>query len=53
MAIKRDVLDVASTTLRLLKIDVNDKENHLETDRMSLGTTTSNLLNEVSIPSEK
>ena len=53
MVIKGDVLDLPSTTLRLLKIDVNDKENDLETSRISLGTAMSNLLEEVSISSEK
>ena len=53
MFIKREVLDLASTTLGLLKIDVNDKENRLETNRMSLSTATSNLLKEVSISLEK
>ena len=40
MVIRREVLDLASTTLRLLKTDVNNKENHLEINRMSLGTGT-------------
>ena len=53
MVIKIEVLDLVITTLRLLKIDVNDKENRLETDRMSLGTATSNPLKEVPISSEK
>ena len=47
MVIKREVLDLPSTTLRQLKRDVSDKENHLETNRMSLITATSNLLKEV------
>ena len=50
MFIEREVL--ASTALRLLTIDVNDKENHLETNRMSLRTATSNLLKEVSVSLE-
>ena len=53
MVIKRKVLDLASTKLRLLKIDVNSKENCIETNRMSLRTATSNLLKVVSISSEK
>lgn len=53
MVFKREVLDLASATSRVLKIDVNDKENHLETNRMSLGTATNNLLKELSISSEK
>ena len=47
MVIKREVLDLPSTTLRQLTRDVSDKENHLETNRMSLITATSNLLKEV------
>ena len=50
MFIEREVL--ASAALRLLTIDVNDKENHLETNRMSLRTATSNLLKEVSVSLE-
>ena len=42
MVIKREVLDLPSKTLILLKIVAKDKENHLETNRMSLGTATSN-----------
>ena len=50
MFIEREVL--ASAALRLLTIDVNDTENHLETTRMSLRTATSNLLKEVSVSLE-
>ena len=53
MVFKREVLDLARATSRVLKIDLNDKENHLETNRMSLGTATNNLLKELSISSEK
>ena len=31
MVIKREVLDLPSTTLRLLEMVLNDKENHLKT----------------------
>ena len=53
MVFKREVLDLASATSRVLKIDLNDKENHLETNRMSFGTATNNLVKELSISSEK
>lgn len=53
MVIKKEVLDLASTTLRMLKVDVNDKKNHLASDRIALGTAISNLLKGVSISLEK
>lgn len=34
MVIKREVLDLTSTTLRLQKRDVKDKDNHLEANRI-------------------
>ena len=52
IVIKIEVLDLVSTTLRLLKIDVKNKKNHLASDRIVLGAATSNL-KELSITSEK
>ena len=53
MVIKKEVLNLASTTLRMLKVDVNDKKNHHASDRIALGTAISNLLKGVSISLEK
>lgn len=37
----------------MLKVDVNDKKNHLASDRIALGTAISNLLKGVLISLEK
>ena len=45
--VKREVIERAATPYKLLRIDVEDKENHLPVESVDLGTATKAVLKHI------